>query len=67
MELITGPLAVGQSFDLSSIKMADFLARLDAVDLTTPVHPLPAKEIEMIEYIARNSGQPPRSAAATAH
>jgi hypothetical protein len=51
MELIVGPLAEGQSVDLSDIKMADILARFDAVDLTTPVHPLPAKYIEGIERI----------------
>jgi hypothetical protein len=51
MELIVGPLAEGQSVALSDIKMADVLARLDTVDLTTPVHPLPDKEIKFIERV----------------
>ncbi len=51
MELIVGPLAEGQSVDLSDIKMADVLARFDTVDLTTPVHPLPSKDVKVIEYV----------------
>jgi hypothetical protein len=51
IELIVGPLVEGQSVDLSDIEMADVLARLDAVDLTTPVHPLPDKEMKLIERV----------------
>jgi len=56
LKLIVGPLgewqlAKGLSVHLSDIKMADIRARFDTVDLTTPVHPLPAKEVEWIEYV----------------
>jgi hypothetical protein len=62
MELIVGPLAEGQSVYLSDIKMADILARFDTVDLTTPVHPLPARNVEMIEHVREElrTGTPKR-------
>jgi hypothetical protein len=62
MELIVGPLAEGQSVALSDIEMADVLARLDAVDLTTPVHRLPDKEIKFIERVREElrTGAPER-------
>jgi hypothetical protein len=51
MELIVGPLAEGESIEFGDIEMADVLARFDAVDLTTPVHPLPVKDVGVIEYV----------------
>jgi hypothetical protein len=72
LKLILGPLAEcqlaeGQSVHLSDIKMADILARFDTVDLTTPVHPLPAKEAEWIEYVREELRTPGSSRPLTSN